>query len=195
MGAPADVSGAAHLPSYAAKTQGYSSSITALRLEGFAPSVAGRLDRLEAMLKDFAPIARLDAPASQTLWRAIRDVAPLAYPREKIIWKISVAPTAGPKIAETVARACTAEALFDWSGGLVWLALDPCPGAAAGVIRQAVAEHGGGHATLIRAPEEARATIPVFEPQPQGLAALSRRLKAAFDPYVILEPCRMWPEF
>ena len=195
MGAPADVSGAAHLPPYPAKTQGYSSSITALRLEGFAPSVAGRLDRLEAMLKDFAPIARLDAPASQTLWRAIRDVAPLAYPREKIIWKISVAPTAGPKVAETVARACTAEALFDWSGGLVWLALDPCPGAAAGVIRQAVAENGGGHATLIRAPEGARATIPVFEPQPEGLAALSRRLKAAFDPYAILEPCRMWTEF
>jgi glycolate oxidase FAD binding subunit len=195
MGAPADVSGAAHLPPYAAKTQGYSSSITALRLEGFAPSVAGRLDRLEAMLKDFAPMERLDAPASQKLWRAVRDVEPLAYPREKIIWRISVAPTAGPKVAETVFRAHPAEALFDWSGGLVWLALDPCPGAAADVIRQAVAENGGGHATLIRAPGETRATIPVFEPQPQGLASLSRRLKAAFDPYAILEPRRMWAEF
>jgi glycolate oxidase FAD binding subunit len=195
MGAPADVSGAAHLPPYAAKTQGYSTSVTALRLEGFAPSVAGRLDRLEAMLKDFAPIARLDAPDSQKLWRAIRDVAPLAYPREKIIWKISVAPTAGPKIAETVARAHDAKTLFDWSGGLVWLALDPCPGAAASLIRQAVWENGGGHATLIRASEEARTMLPVFEPQPQGLAALSRRLKAAFDPYAILEPCRMWAEF
>ena len=58
MGAPIDVSGAAHLPPFAAKTQGYSTSITALRLEGFAPSVAGRLDRLEAMLKDLAPMAR-----------------------------------------------------------------------------------------------------------------------------------------
>jgi glycolate oxidase FAD binding subunit len=195
MGAPTDVSGAAHLPPFAAKTQGYSTSITALRLEGFAPSVAGRLDRLEAMLKDFAPMARLVAPDSQRLWRAIRDVAPLAYPREKIIWKISVAPTAGPKIAEAVARAHDAEALFDWSGGLVWLALDPCPGAAAGLIRQAVAENGGGNATLIRAPGEMRAELPVFEPQPQGLALLSRRLKVAFDPYAILEPRRMWAEF
>ena len=106
-----------------------------------------------------------------------------------------MAPTAGPKVAETVFRAHKAEALFDWSGGLVWLALDPCPGAAASLIRQAVAENGGGHATLIRAPAEARATLPVFEPQPQPLAALSRRLKAAFDPYAILEPCRMFPEF
>jgi glycolate oxidase FAD binding subunit len=58
-----------------------------------------------------------------------------------------------------------------------------------------VGERGGGQAILIRVRGEARATIPVFEPQPQGLAALSRRLKAAFDPYAILEPCRMWPEF
>src|ERR1700719_470229 len=82
MGAPADVSGAAHLPPSAAKTQGYSTSITALRLEGFAPSVAGRLDRLEAMLKDLAPSARLDAPDPQPLWRAVRDVAPVPSPRE-----------------------------------------------------------------------------------------------------------------
>ncbi|MGH6800771.1 MAG: 2-hydroxy-acid oxidase, partial [Methylocella sp.] len=74
-------------------------------------------------------------------------------------------------------------------------ALDPCQGAAASLIRQAVAENGGGHATLLRAPAEMRATIPVFEPQSQGLAALSRRLKAAFDPYAILEPYRMWAEF
>jgi glycolate oxidase FAD binding subunit len=195
MGAPADVSGAAHLPPYAAKTQGFSTSVSALRLEGFAPSVNGRLDRLEAMFRDLAPMARLDAPASEQLWRAIRDVAPLAYPSEKIIWKISVAPTAGPKVAEAIAGAHDAKALFDWSGGLVWLALDPCPGAAASLIRQTVWENGGGHATLIRAPAETRATIPVFEPQPQGLAALSRRLKAAFDPYAILEPCRMWAEF
>jgi glycolate oxidase FAD binding subunit len=195
MGAPTDVSGAAHLPPFAAKTQGYSTSITALRLEGFAPSVAGRLDRLEAMLKDTAPMARLEAPQSQQFWRAIRDVAPLAIPHEKIIWKISVAPTAGPKIAEAVARAHDAEALFDWSGGLVWLALDPCPGAAAGLVRQAVADNGGGNATLIRAPGEMRAELAVFDPQPQGLASLSRRLKAAFDPHAILEPRRMWAEF
>jgi glycolate oxidase FAD binding subunit len=75
MGAPVDVSGPAHLTPYAAKTQGYSTSITALRLEGFAPSVTGRLDRLEAMFNDLAPMARLDAPDSQKLWRAIRDVA------------------------------------------------------------------------------------------------------------------------
>lgn len=195
MGAPVDVSGAAHLPPGAAKTQGFASAITALRLEGFAPSVTERYERLAVMLKAFAPAGRLEAPASQTLWRAIRDVTPLTEPRDKIIWKISVPPTAGPKVVSVIGGSHNAEAMFDWSGGLVWLALDPCADAAAAVIRHAIAQHGGGHATLVRAPVETCATIPVFEPQPEALAALSRRLKEAFDPYGILEPCRMWAEF
>ncbi|MGO9848062.1 MAG: glycolate oxidase subunit GlcE [Methylocella sp.] len=195
MGAPVDVSGAAYLPPYAARTQGFATAITALRLEGFAASVTERLERLETMLKSFAPVGRLDTPASHALWRAIRDVAPLAEPRDKIIWKISLAPTAGPKLASAIGSAHDIEAMFDWSGGLVWIALDPCADAAAGLIRQAIAQCGGGHATLVRAPADMRAEVPVFEPQPAALAALSRRLKDAFDPYGILEPCRMWTEF
>jgi glycolate oxidase FAD binding subunit len=200
MGAPVDVSGAAHLPAAAAKTQGFATAITALRLEGFAPSVASRLERLESLLKPFAPAGRLDAPASQNLWRAIRDVAPFTAQQDAILWKISVAPTAGPKVAEAVARVTNIKTLFDWSGGLVWLALDPCEDApcedaAAALIRRAIAQYGGGHATLVRAPAGLRAVVPVFEPQPASLAALSRRLKDAFDPYGILEPCRMWADF
>jgi glycolate oxidase FAD binding subunit len=192
MGAPGDVSGAAHLPPFAAATQGFQDAITALRIEGFAPSVEGRLTLLEKMLKDSAPMARLGAPASEKLWCAIRDVRPLAEPRQKIVWRISVAPTTGPKIAEAVGRAHQAEALFDWSGGLVWLALGLCPDGAAGLIREAIAQNGGGHAILVRAPEELRAKIPVFEPQSGELASLSRRLKKAFDPHAILEPSRMF---
>ena len=50
----------------------------------------------------------------------------------------------------------------------------------------------GGHATLIRASAEMRATLPVFEPQPKPLAELSARLKAAFDPLGLLNPGRMY---
>ena len=51
---------------------------------------------------------------------------------------------------------------------------------------------GGGHATLIRAqPESLRAAVPVFQPQPAPLAALSRRIKESFDPAGILNPGRM----
>jgi glycolate oxidase FAD binding subunit len=195
MGAPVDVSGAAHLPPFAARRQGFAGAVTILRLEGFAPSVAARLDQLEAALGSFGRAERLDAAASTILWRAIRDAAPLADNADALVWKISVAPTAGPKVAGATATQLPAEALFDWSGGLVWLALDPSHelngDAGAGVIRGAVAAHGGGHATLVRAPVEVRAMVPVFEPQTEALKALTARLKAQFDPLGILEPGRI----
>lgn len=198
MGAPVDVSGAAHLPAAAAKRLGFPGPVTALRLEGFSPSVNERFERLAEILRPFTPGERLDETASKSLWLAIRDAAPLAALNEHLIWKISVAPTAGPKIAEAAAKAFPCEALFDWSGGLVWLALEPSPehemDGGAGVIRSAIGQNGGGHATLVRAPAGLRARVDVFEPQPEALAALSRRLKAAFDPQGILEPGRLFPE-
>jgi glycolate oxidase FAD binding subunit len=193
MGAPVDVSGAAHLPAFAACRQGFATSITALRLEGIAPSVEERFGRLALRLKPFGGAERLGPEASQQLWRAIRDVAPLAEPHDAIIWKISVAPTAGPVVAAAIGKVHPGQFMFDWSGGLVWLALDPqaSQDAGAATIRRAISENGGGHATLMRAPTEVRARVPVFEPQEKALAALSRRLKAQFDPLGILEPGRL----
>jgi glycolate oxidase FAD binding subunit len=190
MGASVDVSGAAHLPSFAAKAIGFSEAVSLLRLEGFAPSVDERFNRLASSLKSIASIERLDAAASTLLWRAIRDVAPLAEPRNKIIWRISVAPTAGPLVAAAIGKIYPSEVLFDWSGGLIWLAMEPdCgPDAGAELIRGAIVVHGGGHATLIRAPDEIKAATRVFQPQPPVLKALSQRLKAQFDPFGILEP-------
>ena len=49
-------------------------------------------------------------------------------------------------------------------------------------------------ATLVRGDAELRARIPVFQPQPAPLAALSARLKNQFDPRGILNPGRMVAE-
>ncbi|WP_395666483.1 FAD-binding protein [Methylocella sp.] len=193
MGSQADVSGAAHLPPFAANSLGFPAAATLLRIEGFAPSVEERFERLAALLRDYAAPERLDAEASGRAWRAIRDVVPLAAPRDRIIWKVSVAPTAGPAVAAAVARAHDCEAMFDWSGGLVWLALAPdaAEDGAAELIRGAVAVQGGGHATLVRAPDGLRAGTPVFQPLDPALEALSLRLKAQFDPADILERGRL----
>ena len=50
---------------------------------------------------------------------------------------------------------------------------------------------GAGHATLVKASPGLRRAVAVFEPQPGPLAALSRRVKEAFDPARILNPGRM----
>jgi glycolate oxidase FAD binding subunit len=38
-----------------------------------------------------------------------------------------------------------------------------------------------------------RTSIDVFQPQPPALAALTQRVKEAFDPLGILNPGRMYP--
>jgi glycolate oxidase FAD binding subunit len=107
---------------------------------------------------------------------------------------------AGPKVAAAIESRLPCEAMFDWSGGLIWLALHAdsenslVADAGAAAIRGAVRAAGGGHATLARAPAEMRARVPPFEPQAEALAALSRRLKAQFDPLGILEPGRIEPQ-
>jgi glycolate oxidase FAD binding subunit len=194
MGLPVDVSGAAYLPGPQARRLGFPKPVAALRLEGFESAVAARLDRLARDLAPFGASEKLERQASLDLWRAIRDVTPLAEPREHLVWKISVAPQAGPGVGETLARQHSCEMLYDWSGGLIWLAMEPSPGAGAKAVREAVARAGGGHATLFRAPPQTRSEIAVFEPPSRGLAALSNRLKAQFDPLELLEPGRLWAE-
>ena len=81
---------------------------------------------------------------------------------------------------------------MDWAGGLVWVEVPDEPHGFAEVIRASFAG-SGGHATLIRAPEEMRSALAVFEPQPRPLAELGARVKAAFDPLGVLNPGRMYP--
>jgi glycolate oxidase FAD binding subunit len=200
MGSSAEVSGAAHLPASAAGTiadgaRAGGRAATLLRLEGIPVSIAYRADQLRRLLKPFGTLERLDGAASEAAWRSIRDVRPFWPDRMPghVVWRSSVAPTAGPQLAADVAAAVPGtEALFDWQGGLVWLAL-PAATVAAGapVVRAAVAQVGGGHATLIRADAATRAAVPVFPPSSPAVAALTERLKAQFDPKGILNPGRM----
>ncbi len=200
VGSSCDVSGAAHLPAAVAallppsEVAGAGGAVTALRLEGFAPSVRHRERTLQALAQPFGEVATIAEGTSQALWQAIRDVAPLAANpagADRPLWRVSTTPTRGEEVAAMVRAETDAHTLFDWAGGLVWLAPAPSDDAGAAVIRRAVAAVGG-HATLIRAPAAVRAAIEVFAPQDAGLAALSKRVKESFDPKGVLNPGRMW---
>ena len=190
-----EVSGLAHLPAWAAARatapELADGPATALRIEGSAPTVAARAAALGAELDRLGPTIILADEPSKQLWREVRDAAPLAgEDGEAIVWRLSVTPSAGANAVARIRRATACEALYDWAGGLVWLRLTPGAPAQAEAVRAAVGE-AGGHAFLFRAPAEVRATIPVFEPQPRPLAALSRRIKDGFDPRGILNRGRM----
>jgi glycolate oxidase FAD binding subunit len=198
LGSSDDVSGAAHLPAYAAarvmRDATGGKAVTAMRLEGIAVSIAQRKRTLEALLKPFGPLLVIGEAASRALWRAVRDVLPLVAQDERAprpLWRISTAPTKGPDIVAQIAARAQAEWLYDWGGGLVWISLNPRDDAGARLVRRAVGTHGG-HATLVRAPPATRAAVDVFGPQDRALAALTRRVKESFDPKGVLGAGRMW---
>src|SRR5882672_1661851 len=181
MGSPHDVSGAAHVDGR-----------TALRLEGVAPSVEARLKGLrELLVASGAKMEELGTLESRAFWREVRDVVPLAAAPDAIVWKISCPPTAGSSIVSRIkAQRPTTEAFYDWSGGLIWLALPASADADHNIVRGALGA-AGGHATLIRAAQSVRASVPVFQPQPAALAALASRVKESFDPKCLFNPGRM----
>ena len=195
---PAEVSGAAHLPAATATRSGVAqvrwarASVTAIRLEGFAPSVAARAANLKRLLGGLGTIEVLDDQHSFALWREIGDLAGFMGAVERPVWKLSVPPAGGAGVVEALRQSMRADVLYDWAGGLIWLSLDQHRETDASVIRAAV-ETVGGHATLIRAAEAVRAAVPVFQPQPTALATLSERVKDSFDPQRILNPGRMYP--
>ncbi|MET0743767.1 MAG: glycolate oxidase subunit GlcE [Microvirga sp.] len=188
LGSPFDVTGAAHVP--AADVQG---SRTLIRLEGFSGSIDYRLGEMRRLLKRCGAGDIIDGRSSEGLWQAVRDVTLLLDYRDRAIWRISCAPTRGPDITARIAQVREARWFYDWGGGLVWLATPAGDDAGAADIRTAM-QGTGGHATLVRAPEAIRAAVDVFEPLSPVVMAVTRNLKATFDPAGILNPGRMYAE-
>jgi len=193
MGSPADVSGAAYFPSGSgailpalAEMQ---APITALRLEGFEPSVAARLTMLKSLYVNHE-IVLLDPENTRAFWAGVRDVALFAE-NDRPLWRISAPPMNGHAVAEAL-RDLSPDWFSDWAGGRVWLAISPVGSndAHAGRIHE-MAKKSQGHAMLIRAPHDAhKAAIDASAPS-VAFATLSRRIKAAFDPRHVLNPGRM----
>ncbi len=166
-------------------------AMTVARVEGPVPSVEVRVSALRRELASFGDVDILSDDASLTLWRAIRDVAPLAQPSARAIWRVSIAPSGAPALIATLGKKLDLRYFLDWGGGLVWLSVPPGEDAGAELIRGAI---GGGHATLIRGSDALRAAVPVFQPQAREVAALSARVKESFDPKRLFNRGRMYPE-
>jgi glycolate oxidase FAD binding subunit len=186
LGSPFSVSGAAHISA----GMGREFPRTFLRVEGFRSSVDYRISALLALLAPFGAKHALEGEESERLWRDIGDAAFLATPSEAAVWRVSLAPSKGADFIEKVGAHAKAH-FYDWGGGLVWLSSEASAEAAAAV--RAALSPFGGHATLIRAPNELRASIDVFEPLSAPLMRLSKGVKASFDPAGVFNFARMYP--
>lgn len=192
-GSPQEVSCLAHLPAGLAGPFG-DTSATLLRLEGPAVSVASREADLVARHRGRGSIEVVGEDASRALWASLREAGPIAG-GETQVWRISVAPSAGAVVVDELRTkgAAIVGHFWDWAGGEIWMAVEPSAEASAGLVRRAV-DAVGGHATLVRAQAAVRAAVAPFHPQPAALAALSARVKAAFDPDRLFNPGRLSAE-
>jgi glycolate oxidase FAD binding subunit len=175
LGSPYDVSGAAHVP---VGLDG--APVTMVRVEGFEASVSYRAGRLQQALAQFGDCEiERDPDRTASGWAWVRDVAAF-HDRPGDVWRLSCKPSDAP---ELVARAEADGVIYDWGGGLVWLLLPE------GTDLRARLGAFGGHATLVRASKDTQ--IPLFQPEPAGVAALSEGLRQRFDPRGILNPGMM----
>jgi glycolate oxidase FAD binding subunit len=165
LGSAFEVSGAAHIPALA---------LTHLRIEGFAASVAYRLGRLKELLAAHSgEITVSEGP--EALWAGIRDVAQLVG-QPGALWRVSVQPSRAPALVEKLPEG--AQVLLDWGGGLIWVRL------AEELDLRALLGPIMGHVTRM----QGGPNISVFQPQSDGVAALSAAIRAKFDPRAILNP-------
>ncbi len=170
---PFDVSGAAHVP---VGLDG--EPVTMIRVEGFEDSTKYRAEKLAKRLAGFGAARierRLSGPESTKAgWEWIRDAKAFAG-GDRDVWRFSIRPGDAPDLIDQLGDA---EVLLDWGGGLVWAACAPgCDLRVPGL---------GGHATLVRAVDETKAKLPVFQPEAAPLAKLAADLRAKFDPKGVL---------
>jgi glycolate oxidase FAD binding subunit len=172
---PFDVTGAAH-------TAG-KQPVTMVRVEGFEGSVTYRAGRLKELLGRFGEVdVSLDDKANRQAWENVRDVK-LVADGDGDVWRISVKPSDGPAVIAALPSG--AQVQMDWGGGLVWARVP-----AGSDVRKGL-KGIEGHATLVRADEATKGKLGVFQPEQPALAAISKGLRAKFDPFGILNPGRM----
>ncbi|HSM95836.1 MAG TPA: FAD-binding protein [Rhizomicrobium sp.] len=150
-----------------------------MRLEGEPETVKDKLAALRAIAPGAQEVEIAD------LFASIAGGAALAE-KNCDVWRIFVPQTEAPGILRQMQTP-----LFnvDWAGGASWLGL---PAGANGAELRAACEKAGGHATLVKADEETRGRVAPFTPEPPARRALTRSVKAAFDPKNIFNPGRMW---
>jgi glycolate oxidase FAD binding subunit len=178
MGSHADVSAAAHMPAGAFGAR----PVTAIRLEGFGPSVAARSAMLTAMVAPDHPILVAPQADAAAFWTNLRDLTALAS--NQTLWRVNVPPSRGCSVVAAL-EPLGAAWLFDWAGGLVWLGVDCDPR-----LVRAAAAAAGGHATLVKGSIALRAHVPALHPPAYGVAALETRVRRAFDPSGVFETGR-----
>ena len=186
MASPCEVSGAAFLPPLAAGRSQVRVAAPACQGDRGDPArglrAVGRLPAGAA--EDAAGGARARVRGSRGRRTRARSGARSATCRlihpERMLWRLSVPPAAASELVDWTAS-LTSERLFDWAGGLIWLAPKDDWAREAATMREALAGRGG-HATLMRAPAWLRREVDAVRAAARAAAGAHRAGQAELRP-------------
>ena len=178
-----DATGLAYLPATTRAEQDHGTAL--IRVEGTTAAVVEKLALLHSRFAGH-DLVTLNDDTTHASFEEITNGAAFVN-RDTDLWRLCVPPS---NSYEAVKSADPSQWYADWAGGLLWLAL-PADEQTATRLR-AITGRFGGHATLMRASEDARRQLAVFEPEPPARAELTRAVKAAFDPKRVLNRGRMF---
>jgi glycolate oxidase FAD binding subunit len=149
-----------------------------IRLEGAPEPLREKIEGAKALL----------GGKTESIDGAVESVAAMFGAQDVDVWRVFVPPA---DAAAVIAKIQPPAWCADWAGGLLWVGM--LPGNDGARLRELIAPFGG-HAMLVRASEATRSRVRVFHPEPPARAALTKAVKAAFDPLGLFNPGRMWAE-
>lgn len=176
MGSPCAIAAAAHLP-----RGSQDRPVTVFRLEGFRESVEARARQLCDLLSPIGAVIKMPDEDAGKMWEDIQHGQPVSA--NDAVWRTHIAPSRAAAFASAVEQA-GGYWFLDWAGALAWV------GASGDCDVRALAAAFDGHATLLSGPHALRVRTPARQTEPGPIAALSARLKRAFDPAGVLDPLR-----
>ncbi|MGN6147322.1 MAG: FAD-binding protein [Rhizomicrobium sp.] len=149
-----------------------------------------RLEGADEPLKEKIAALRAIAPRAQEaetpeLFSAIADGDVFAA-QSCDVWRAFLPPSEAVRVVRAIAPQFWQA---DNAGGMLWIGLPP---ESDGIRLRELCEQAGGHAVLLRASEDTRSRIAPFARETKARMALTKSVKAAFDPLGIFNPGRMW---
>lgn len=172
---PVEASGLAYMPG---------NGRVLIRVDGAPQSLQEKCDAVRGLADAYALSEQDDG---DTLFAKLGNGSAFAQTAHDV-WRVMLPPAAAADFAEAVSSSLW---WGDWAGGVLWIGLKKDDVAAAQNLRS-LAAASGGYAVLVRGDAQMRARVGAFAPEPPPRAALTRSVKAAFDPLGLFNPGRMY---
>ncbi len=163
-------------------------STTIIRMEGPNTSVSWKIKEASRYINNNSSTEILNKKTSEELWKIISSASPFSdkdsAKNKSILWKLSIPPNNSIKVTNHLNDKYGGKWYIDGVGGTIWYA--PDLEAKKHNIRKILLDDG--QATLVRAPDSFKSSIPVFHPQQNAIKEISKNIKERFDPFGILNP-------